>query len=261
MPHEEKVLAPTPSRISKLKLAFMYVLIGGLAASALVAIVALLIGSFNSEIQKSLATILVFFSHSLFILALLWTDRSNQVGRSVLPTSIFVLTLASMVSTTLGIWEIISAEAAWRTVGLYILIIGAVFIVSGILKLRIKHQPTLISMYVTIGAVAAIVIALVPWVLKLADPLDPLYYRVIAALSIFASTAFLIAIILRSIAVARHAELKIIKPTQPMSGGLLAIYITIGTIAAMVWSIGFAAFVVSAFQSSYPDQDSTNKYY
>ncbi|MES2630421.1 MAG: hypothetical protein V4611_00485 [Patescibacteria group bacterium] len=260
----KKPVVPESGRIGKLKLAFLYVLIGGLGASALVSIIALLIGSFNSEIQKSLLTIFVFFSHSLFILALLWADKYNQVGREVLPTSLFVLALASMISTTLGIWEVISAETAWRALGLYLLVIGAVFIISGLLKLRIKHDITKIILYTTIGSIAAIVIALVPWVLNLVNDFDPLYFRIIAALSIFASTAFLIGIILRAIALSRHPELQTTKPiAHPMSGGLLAIYITIGTITAMVWCAGFTGFLVSAVQSGQPSYDSSNynKYY
>jgi hypothetical protein len=250
-------------RLSKLKLAFLYVLIGGLAASALIAIVALLVGSFNSEIQKSLLTIFVFFSHSLLILGLLWADKKNEVGRAVLPTSIFVLTLANMITTTLATWEIISNETAWRALGLYFLIIGAVFIITGILKLRIKHRATSLGIYITVGAIAAFVIALVPWVLQVFSTFDPFYYRVIAALSIFSSTAFIIAMIVRGIALNRHSELATTKPAfKPIPVGLLTIYIIVGTVASMVWCAGLGGFIVSGVESSQPAHDrSYNKYY
>jgi hypothetical protein len=262
--HPAKVTIPEPTRIGKLKLAFLYVLIGGLAASALVAIIALLIGSFSSEIQKSLLTIFVFFSHSLFILALLWADKNNEVGRNILPTTIFTLALANMITSTLSTWEIISTQMSWRFVGLYVLIIGAVFVISGIWKLRINHPATKMLLQITLGAITAIVIALIPWVLQLWTPLDPLYFRVIAALSIFASTSFLIAIILRSIALARHSQLNATKPVaKPIPSGLLAIYISVGTIVAMVWCAGFAGFLVSAVESSQANihHSTSNRYY
>ena len=250
-------------RLSKLKLAFLYVLIGGLAASALTAIIALLVGSFNTEIQKSLLTIFIFFSHSLLILGLLWADKNNEVGRKVLPTTIFVLTLADMITTTLATWEIIGNDTAWRAVGLYFLVIGAVFVITGILKLRINLQSTKIGIYVTIGAISAFVIALIPWVLQIFTPLDPLYFRIVAALSIFTSTAFLITIILRAIALSHHAELSSTKPSSKLApSGLLAIYITIGTITAMVWCAGLTGFLVSAVQSGQPTHDTHyNRYY
>ncbi|MFZ1301300.1 MAG: hypothetical protein WAQ27_01825 [Candidatus Microsaccharimonas sp.] len=258
------VEVPPPTRLGKLKLAFLYVLIGGLAASALVSIVALLIGSFNSEIQKSLLTIFVFFSHSLFILALLWSDKNNDVGRSVLPTAIFVLALANMVTTTLSTWEIISAETAWRALGLYMLTIGAVFVITGTLKLRINQQATKVILYATVATISALVLALAPWVLEVVSEFSPLYYRIVAALSILGSTLFIIALIIRGIALAHNPELAATKPVaKPIPGGLLAIYITVGTIAAIVWCSGFAGFIISAVQSSQPSYDKSNynRYY
>ena len=252
----------SPNRLGKLKLAFLYVLIGGLAASALIAIVALLIGSFNSEIQKSLITIFVFFSHSLFILALLWADKKNDIGRSILPTTIFALALANMITTTLSTWEIITAETAWRALGLYMLVIGAVFIITGIVKLRINQKATKIGLYVSAGSIAALIIAIAPWVLQVVEEFDPAYFRLVAALTIFSSTAFLIALILRGIALARDSALLSTKPvSKPIPGGLLAIYITAGIIAAMVWCGGLSAFIVSAVQSGQPDYTTSDRYY
>ncbi len=253
-----------PARIGKLKLAFMYVLIGGLAASALTAIVALLIGSFSSEIQKSLLTIFIFFSHSLFILALLWSDKYNEVGRTLLPTTIFVLALANMVTTTLSTWEIISADGAWYALSLYVLIMGAVFIIAGILKLFVNKQAIKVGIYTTIGSIAALVIALTPWILHIFVRFDPLYFRIIAALAILASTAFIITVILRAIALARQPELNITKPvSKPIPQGLLAIYITVGILLSMFWWTGLVGFVVSAVQSSEPtyERDQYNRYY
>ena len=247
------VATTQPNRLSKLKLAFLYVLIGGLAASGLLAIIALLVGSFSTEIQRSLQTIFIFFSHSLLILALLWSDKYDDVGRKLLPTSIFALTLANIITTTLATWEIISTDTGWRALGLYFLIIGAMFIITGLLKLRLKHKVTSQGIYATIGSVSLLVIALAPWVLVENNTFDPLYFRVVAALAILTSTIFIIAIILRSIALAHNSELKASKPVSaPIANGLLAIYIVVGVITAMVWSTGLTGFIVNAVQSSNP---------
>lgn len=262
-----KVTPPTqeaaPSRLSRLKVAFMYVLIAGLAAAAITSVIALLVGQFTSGIAKSLLTILVFFSHSLLILAILWADRFNQVGKLILPTTIIVLVFANMISTTLGTWEIISAETAWRCFSLYFLILGAAFIVIGLLRHRIAHQTTQIAIYTSIGLIAATVISLVPWVLNLFDDFDPLYFRIVAALSILATTAILIGFVVRGIAAGRNENLKLTAPKKnPAPGGLLAIYITVGVITAIVWCTGLTAFLISGIQSSTPKSDSnTNRYY
>lgn len=241
----------SPSRLTKLKLAFLYVLIGGLAAAAITAVIALLIGHFNTAIVKSLLTILVFFSHSLLILAILWADRHNQVGKLLLPTSIVVLVFANMITTTLGTWEIISAETAWRFLGLYFLIVGAVFTIIGTLRLRVAQQAVRTGIYVTTGLTAATVIALAPWILKVVPTFDPLYYRIVAALAILASTGFLISLVLRGIAVGRDHLLRDTAPkSSPIPAGLLAIYIVTGVITAMVWTAGLTGFIVSGVQSA-----------
>lgn len=261
-PALEKVSEPS-GRISKLKVAFLYVLIIGLAAAALTSVIALLIGQFNSSITKSLLTIFIFFTHSLFILALLWADRYNQVGKAVLPTAILVLTFANLITTTLGTWEIISVETAWRALGFYFLVLGAAFIVTGILKLRLTHQATQISLFTSIGLIAATILALAPWVLQVVTTFDPLYYRIVAALSILATASFLIAIILRGIALGHDPLLKSTAPKkQPVAGGMLAIYITTGVITSLVWFTGFMGFVVSGVYASYPQNDNSyNRYY
>jgi hypothetical protein len=138
-------------------------------------------------------------------------------------------------------------------VGVYFLLAGAVFTLIGLLRLRVAHQVTQIALYSTIGFFSAAVITLIPWVLNVFAPLDPLYFRVIAALSILTTTAFIITVIIRSIALAQNESLKLTQPTShPTTGSLLAIYITVGVLTAMVWCGGFAGFIVSAVQSSSP---------
>ncbi len=271
-PVKEEVATPvvtpaaeaSPNRLGRLKTAFMYVLIAGLAAAAITSIIALLVGQFTSGIAKSLLTILIFFSHSLLILAILWADKFNQVGKLVLPTTITALVFFNMISTTLGTWEIISTETAWRAFSMYFLILGAAFIVVGLLRLRLQQQATQIAIYSSIGLIAITVIALTPWVLNVVDNFDELYYRIIAALAILATTTLLIGIVIRAIALGRDETLKLTAPAKtPTPPGLLAIYITVGSLAAIVWCIGLTAFLVDGIQSSYPDSQykSTNRYY
>tara|TARA_Y100000114_G_scaffold154645_1_gene177082 strand:- start:13770 stop:14606 length:837 start_codon:yes stop_codon:yes gene_type:complete len=256
--------APTDTRLGKLKLAFLYVLIAGLASSAIVAVAALLLWDFTSAMARSLLTIFIFFTHSLIVLGVLWADKRNQVGRLILPTAIVVLALANMITTTLGTWEIISAETAWRAVGLYFLALGAVFVINASLQLRIAQQAVQVALYTSIGFIVATVLAVTPWVLQVVETFDPLYYRVIAALAILTTASFLIALILRGIALAQHNELHATKPvSEPMPNGLLVIYIITGTITAMVWMAGLTGLLVSGMttqaKTSTPTHDT--RYY
>lgn len=252
-----------PSRLTRLKTAFMYVLIAGLAAAAITSVIALLVGQFTSGLSKALLTIFIFFSHSLLILAILWADRYNQVGKLLLPTSIIVLVFANLISTTLGTWEIITAETAWRAFSFYFLVLGAVFITIGLLRLRLAQQATQIALYTSIGLIAATVISLAPWVLQVVSDFDPLYYRIVAALSILAATSLMIGVVLRAIALGRNENLKLTAPKKNLiPGGLLSIYIVVGVITGIVWCVGLTAFLVSGIQSSYPSNyHNSNRYY
>jgi hypothetical protein len=242
------------SRLTKLKTAFLYVLIGALVASAVTAVLALLLGNeFSAAMSRSLLTIFILFAHSLFILAILWADTRNQVGRKLLPTSILALTFANMITTMLGTWDIIGNDTAWRAFWLYFLILGAVFIIVGTLKLRIKHTATQATIYTSVGLIAITTLALSPWVLDLFAPLDELYFRIVAALSIVTATAYMVAIIMRGIALGHSPELKATNPlSEPTPGGLLAIYITLGTLTSLVWCFGLTALLISGTQANNP---------
>lgn len=253
----------TAERMSRLKAAFLYILIGGLALATIVSVMALLIGEFNTAIVKSLLTIFIFFSHGLLILALLWSDRYNQVGKLVLPTSILVLTFANMITTTLGTWDVINDEVAFRAFSFYVLILGAAYMITGILRLRLSHQSTQIALFSSLGLTIATVLALGPWVLDIFDYLDPAYYRIVAALSILATASFLIGLVFRGIALGHNPALKSSEPAKnPTSNGMKSIYISVGVITAMFWLTGFTSFVSSGIQSanssSYSDSHNYN---
>lgn len=241
------------SKLSKIKLAFLYVLIGGLVASALLAIVALLVGDFNAAIGKSFGTIFVFVVHSLFILGLIWSDKNDSIGRSIIPTTILATTLASIVTSTLGLWEIISESVANQSAMLYMLLVGTAFIVSGALKLRIKHQATTGLVYATAGTLVAWTLLLVPWVFEVVERFNPLYFRVVGALTILASTLFIVAIIIRTIALSRSEKLRQerkLAPKESLSGGMLTYYIVVGSITAIIWLVGMFAFIIDSVESS-----------
>ena len=250
-----------PKKLGKIRLAFLYVLIGSLAASALVAIAGLIIGEFNEVIQKALLTIFTIFMHSLLILAIVIADRHNLIGKAILPTVIGGLALVSLATTTLGTWEVITAELAWRLIGLYFFIIAATYVAVGVLKLYVNQIAVKALVFSSVALTALLTIAIIPWSLDLFGDLNSLYFRIVAAIAILGVTVALIAVIWRTIAIARTPELKATQlPSHPFSGGLLAVYIVSGVIAAIVATSGFTVFVVEAIQSGQPEYRYDNRY-
>jgi hypothetical protein len=244
--------APVDERLGKIKLAFLYILIGGLIVSALISVFAILIGEFNDVIRKALATTFIFVTHSLIILGLVSTDRHNQIGRALMPTVILGTVLANMVTMTFGTWDIWSDEISWRALALYILLIGSSFIIAGLLKLRLAHKATTAVLYTTLALIVLWTLLLVPWIFIEVDLLDQLYFRLVGAVTILAATALSVAVIVRRIAISQHPELKATVPaSEPFSRSMAATIITIGTIVALAWFIGFFLFLISAAQANY----------
>lgn len=231
-------------KVTSIKTAFLYILIIGLGLAALTSVFALLIGEFNSLISKSLGTIFILFTHSLLLLALLLADVRNQIGKAVVSTTLFITVFMNLITSTLGVWGIISAETAWRWVGLYFLALGGAFIITALLRIRTKNSAHQIATNTSIGFVLATLIVLSPWVLQVFTVFDPLYYRVVAALSILSAVSFLISIILRTIA--NDKNTKVVEKEAPLPNGILAIYIIVGVITAVVWNGGFIALIASS---------------
>lgn len=238
------------SRLGQLKIAFLYTLIIGVGLAALTSVIALLVGEFNAVIGKTLLTIFILFSHSLMLLAILWADTKNQLGKAIVSTTIFVTIFANLITTTLASWDIISTSAGWRWLGLYFLAIGGAYIVAALIRFRVEKQATQISTNVSIGFIVLTLLALSPWVLEVVPNLDPLYYRIVAALSILSSASFLIALILKGIENSKNPELKLKSKQHNLPGGMLAIYITIGVITAIVWNVGLSALIDSGSDSN-----------
>lgn len=245
------------SKLGKLKLAFLYVLIGGLVISALISVVAILIGEFNDIVQKAIATTVSLVVHSSIVLLVILADRTNQLGKSIVPTTFVVTVIASMITSALGLWGVWGDDLSWRMVNVYALAIGIAFIIDGLMRLRLKTQLMQVLPYVTIGLFALLGLVLIPWILFFdATWVTDVYYRIIGATAILAVTSLVVTAIVNRISVAQKPELAKTKTTIPAyTSGMMAIIITVGVFTAFFWLYGFGAFVAGA--ASYEPQNST----
>ncbi len=248
--------APTPlqpapaegSRLSKIKLGFLYVVIGGLVVSALISVVAILIGEFNSVIQKALYTTFLLVLHGCIALLIVLADKRNQIGKSLIATTILGVVIANMVTSALGVWDILPGDMSSRLVGVYTLLVGTAFIIAGMLRLRLPHQATTMLGYVSCALMALLALSLIPWILFHDSPfLSDLYYRAVGAAGILTVTSLLITCIVNRITVAQRPDL-VAAQHKPLGyqGGMLAIVIVSGVLAALFWLYGIGSFIYSA---------------
>lgn len=243
---EHDVTSPTAKK-SKLQQILLYILIGGLVASALVAVTAILIGEFNDVTRGALSTIFAFVVHSLLVLWLVSADTHNRIGQDLMPTTLVAVVFASLLTTTLGNWNIIDEEMTLRAGLLYSLLIGWSFIVTGALALRTHHMAVRGLIISGVALLSVWVLALVPWVLAFVERFDPLYYRAISALTVLTTTIFLVAIIMRAVTAGtkpKNIPEKATKAKPTVSTHMIVIYVLVGSLVSLVWLGGMIAFVI-----------------
>lgn len=103
------------TKASKLKRIFFQVLIGCLVASASIAVIAVLLGSFNDTLRRALATIAMVAIHA--ILSFSYISSSEQKdekdgGRSIelFSNTVFVLIVLSFITSVFAIWELLTGK-------------------------------------------------------------------------------------------------------------------------------------------------------
>lgn len=250
-------------KVSKIKRAFLYVLVGGLGLSALISIGAILVGEFNSVVAKALFTTLIFVSHSLIVLSIVLADRNNLIGKAIVPTVILGSIIANMLTASLGIWGIWDNVYSGRAILLYALFIGASFLYVWVRQLRIANTVTTIATNATIIVIAALTLLI--GTLTIAPEFfvvqDPFFYRVISALTILGFTTLSIAAIFNRLALTQNPELAATAPKEPkLTSGLLAIVITVGSIVGLIWFIGLIAVISAGVNAENRSRYSDDKY-
>ena len=251
---------PVSSKMSKLKVAFLYVLIGGLVLSALISVVSILIGEFNDTASKALLTTLTVVTHSLLVIAIVSADKNNRLGKDIVSTTIMATVIANMFTATLGTWNLWASDASWKAFLVYMLVIGVAFIVTACLKLRLPaHKTTNYLVYATTGLVILMAILLLPWIIASdASWVNSFYYRLIGAASILAATTFSVLVIINRIAISQNPLLATKEIGTRLSSGMRAIYITVGVVVGLFWFYGIPAFIAS---SSYVNRDNSQPDY
>lgn len=192
----------------------MYVLIGGLVLSALISIVAVLVGEFNDTVGRAFGTTITIMVHSLLGLLFLSVKRSRNLSGAVLINTTFTLIVASMITSIIGIWDIIPGRIVGDLYSMYFLTIVAALIIAGLIATHIKDKVVGGLAWGASGTVVVAFVSLVPWVFaEFPSSLPQFYFRVVAALFILAATVTILTVIFDRLFAIKHPELK--APANP----------------------------------------------
>ncbi len=201
------VQAPTGQK--NIKKYFLYVFIGGLVASSLISIVAVLIGEFNDFIQKSLTTTLLMVAHALAVLAFISVndDNRNKASDIVLDT-LFGVTIASFITSIFAVWEILTGSIIGHLYIMYFYAVIAALLIRALLNAnridKVTRMLADVSIYITIFLFAL----LMPSVfVEYPVELPETYNRGLAATAILLGTTTILTVIFHRLYVNKHPEI------------------------------------------------------
>ena len=221
---EKPIKYPASPELYQLRKYFVYVIVGGLIISALIAIIAVLIGNMSGLIGKSISTVFIIIFHSLLALAFISTTSTKQPnkGSAIVINTLFVLTILSLVTALVSTWEIVT-DAAFiaRQYGVYFAAFITSVIIYGLFQATEADKSTVISRNTAIGSSLASFVLLLPILYDLGT-LPDFYYRVLTAVNIVVGVSIVITVIFHWYYISKHPELRGAKDEKPMSvGGMI----------------------------------------
>lgn len=220
---------------------FLYVLIGGVIVSALISIIAILIGEINDYIARALWTTLLMVVHAMIALAFISVSGNQRTrGQEIVVNTLFGLTIASFFTSTLGVWDVISGEVTGNLYQVYFNTLIAAFVVQALLSVKLIDKLTNRFMQAAIGLTVTMWAYLIPSAFDDSYPkvLPGVYYRGIAALGIALGTTIVLVVIFHKLHLAKHPELKAVAPATPKAGGMPIWLIVILCILGLPFAIG-----------------------
>jgi hypothetical protein len=187
---------------------FFYILIGGLIVSALISIIAVLIGEVNDVVMRALWTTVIMVVHSLVVVGFLSaaSNNKNSLADEVILNTLITLTVASFMTSVFGTWEVFSSEMVADLYQLYFYALFASILIFCLLHARLSDPATAISAKASIGIAIAFVLYLIPSVFDNTTVLPDMYYRGIAAFAILLSTTVVITVIYQWVYAIKHRD-------------------------------------------------------
>lgn len=210
-------LAAPQKKTSNFNKYFLYTLVAGLVVSALISITAVLIGEFNSTMGRALGTTGSMVAHTLVALLLLSNGTKHNKGNSLVLNTLLLITIASFITSLLGIWDLISGRIVGDLYLVYFYTFGAVLWVQLLLEVgnNLVDKATRITSQISIGLTALFYVLIVPTAfINYPDKIAEIHLRAIAASAIALATASVLSTVFHRIHVFKHPEVKSLPSTK-----------------------------------------------
>jgi hypothetical protein len=212
-------------KMSQFKKYYLYSLIGSLIASAVVAVVTILVGSFTDITGRVLGTLALVVAHSILSLAIV-NDENNKINKlTFFSDTLFVLIVSSLMVSLFAVWELISPELTSK---LYVIFFAVGFsaLHSNTIYL-IKNKEKLISRLVKINQYVIGTTLLIALPAILIENMDDMYYRLFGSIAVVDVTLTVISVILYKLYLQKHPNEKNELQYEHKNGGVLRVLLTI----------------------------------
>jgi hypothetical protein len=189
---------------------FIFTSIGALIVSALVAVVAVLLGEFNDIMWRVFETLFMVILHSFVALAFIWDDSRNNTFTklSFFINTVFVLVVMSFVTSLFGIWQLLDGEIVWHCYQTFFLVAFASL--HGDMLAKATKREKYIDYVIFANYIFIVLVVMIFLPIIFTDDalrvLGAFYFRVLAATGIIDGTLSILTIIFYKLYMHRHPE-------------------------------------------------------
>lgn len=203
-PTAPRQLTPRAEKLKKLSL---QVMIGGLIGAAVVAVAAVLAGSFNSTFEKALSTLFVVVIHAMACLAFVeQTGKSKNSSFRFFENAVFSIIVLSFFTAIFGIWGLLSGDIVGKIYGTYAVLLFACLHGQMLVDTRGKRASIDTLVNFNYGVMAVVIILILPLIWLTPMDFPGFYFRLLAAFGIIDGTLTILAVIFHRLYLQKHPE-------------------------------------------------------
>lgn len=203
------------NRTDRFKRIFFQILIGCLLGAAAIAVIAVLVGSFNDTLSRALGTIAMVAVHAILSFSYVSeTEKQNKKdgGRSteLFSNTVFVLIVVSFITSIFAIWQLLDGSLTMKLYMSYGVLLFATLHADVLYRVRgfeKKLDNVVTANYFFMATVAIMLFVII---FSESPPvLGELYYRLLAAVGIIDATMSITAIIMHKLYLQKHPVLAV----------------------------------------------------
>ncbi len=190
------------------------IMLGALVAAALVAVIAILVGSMNDIAWKAINTIISGVIHILILFGVISVTESGnaamQRSTNFVINSSLIIVICSFFTTIFGTWDLISPSLVSKLYATYFVLLFVIVHAKTLMDVEAiydKVKPYVLANYVFMAIVSLLILGIV-YLPNGGSLLNGFYGRLLAAAAIVDITISIIVAVMHILYIQKHPELQ-----------------------------------------------------